>query len=137
MKWRRALKWLKGSDKEAAQGEDGIEAASNWARHIAARDFPEYHVGRAVVVVEMWSDGGGTFPFYAGSEVGMSPIVLAGLLACAQDMARQSVSDQQAEKVSVRVINELLPQVIEQLSPPSREETRKVVEDLLGKAARE
>jgi hypothetical protein len=132
MKWRRALRWLKGSDREAAQGKDGIEAAGSWARHIAARDFPEHHVGRAVIVVEMCSDDGKTFPIYAGSEVEMSPIILTGLLASAQDMARQTVANQYAETISVRVVNDLLPQIVDQLGPPSREEVRKAVEGLVS-----
>ena len=136
--WSKKRKPRFGSDQEALDVGDPIESASRWARHILERDFPANQVSSAIMVVESFDADGRSTPFYAASDLTMSPVILRGLLGVAQEMATQSSEQQRIEKIINATVSQLIEHFEDQFgqAPPTREEVKAVAEGLLDGPAK-
>jgi len=138
MRWpwqKRRKRW--GSDQEALEGDDPINSAARWARHVYEREFPDNKIISAVMVVDTVGPAGPT-PFYTTSDMSMSPALIYGLLNLGIELARQSAEQQRIEGIINVVTAQLVDHFEDRFSEeaPSRAEVKAVAEGLLDGPAR-
>ena len=69
--------WLE--DHAAIVGEDAIERAVNYARHVLERDAPELEVQSAIVVFEV-GEGAQARVYFTGDDLAMTRVQVQGML---------------------------------------------------------
>lgn len=103
------------ADRAACRGRDAIEAASNWARHIVARDYPDAPIAHAVLVVEV-GEGSEAMTIYATGDVDTPGTKTRGMLSDGL-RAHKLIHDREAHRVDLehysQAIAEQLAEIVD------------------------
>jgi hypothetical protein len=119
-------------DRRACQGEDPLEAAVNWMRHVIDRDFDSQaqQIKRAVVIVEVGS-GRKALTVFTSHRVDVTPVELRGLLSEAMRGQEEMFTRANRHADIDGFVNEALPQLLAALEGPASEAARLKQADLL------
>lgn len=119
-------------DWEACQGDDNLDAAFNWMRHVLDRDYSDEEIERAIVVVEV-----GRSTVYTAHRVDASGVEIRGLLSEAERGHAESMARRNRQGDIQDFANAAAPQMVALLAKaakrPTDEERAEVVAGLAHK----